>query len=264
MGRMGRPREGLRAALARYDPVVAPEHDLLRLAADWRPQRPGRRSLKDVDDALVEPHWEGLGVVVALTPDRVALVREGLELTVPAEIPEALRNAFTAEAALVEARLTTVALRSGEGGPTGTPDIARPSLLVPRFGRKRDDPYLKAREFERREIAEAPALIDALAGGERHVLMATDLLYLDGTTLHDVPLLERKRLLDGVIDPAFLVRVTPFVRADAFGTLVAWGSLGFTELHYRAANSRYVEGAENPDCVIARPPDPNRPPSRTR
>ena len=243
---------------------MATDPELYRLAAEWRPQRPGRRSLRAVADALVEPHWEGLGVVAALTPDRVTMVREGLELTVPAELPEALLNAFTAEAALVEGRLTTVALRSGEGGPSGTAEIVRPSLLVPRFGRKRDDPYLKAREFERREIAEAPALIDALAGGERHVLMATDLLYLDGTSLHDVPLMERKRLLDGVIDPAFLVRVTPFVRADAFGTLVAWGSLGFTELHYRAANSHYLAGTENPDCVIARPPDPNRPPSRTR
>ena len=238
--------------------------DLLRLAADWRPQRPGRRSARDVVDALVEPHWDGLGIVAALTPERVALIREGMDITVPAELPEALLNAFTAETALVEARLTTVALRSGEGGPTGRAEIVRPSLLVPRFGRKRDDPYLKAREFERREIAEAPALIDALAGGERHVLMATDLLYLDGTPLGNVPLLERKRLLDGVLDPGFLVRVTPFVRADAFGTLVAWGSLGFTEFHYRAANSHYLAGEENPDCVIARPPDPNRPPSRTR
>jgi hypothetical protein len=206
----------------------------------------------------VEPHWDGLGVVAALTSDRVAIVREGLELTVPAEIPEALLNAFTAAEALVEARLTTVALQTGEGGPSGVPEIVRPSLLIPRFGRKGDDPYLKVREFERRELVAAPALIDALAGGERHVFMATDLLYLDGSPLDDVPLLERKRLLEGVLDAGFLVRVTPFVRAAAFGTLVAWGSLGFGDLHYRAANSRYLAGQENPECVVAKPPDPNR------
>lgn len=237
---------------------MSPDTDLFRLAAEWRPQRPGRRAAKDVVDPLVEPHWEGLGVVAALATDRASLVHEGTELTVPAELPEALVNSFTAVEALVEGRLTTVALRTGEGGPTGEVKIERPPLLIPRFGRKGDDPFLKAREFERREMSEAPALLEALASGERHVFMATDLLYLDGTHLHDVPLLERKRLLDGIIDAGFLVRLTPFVKAAAFGTLVAWGSLGFTDLYYRAANSRYLPGEENPECVIAKPPDPNR------
>ncbi|HYO44975.1 MAG TPA: hypothetical protein VES19_17390, partial [Candidatus Limnocylindrales bacterium] len=82
----------------------------------------------------------------------------------------------------------------------------------------------------------------------------TDLLWLDGTPLGDVPLLERKRLLDGVLDASYLVRITPIVKPSAIVTLVTWGTLGFRELHYRAANSRYLAGRENPDCAVSRPP----------
>jgi hypothetical protein len=31
--------------------------------------------------------------------------------------------------------------------------------------------------------------------------------------------------------------------------------MGFRELHYRAANSRYRTGEENPECAVAAPPD---------
>ena len=62
-------------------------------------------------------------------------------------------------------------------------------------------------------------------------------------------------VLDGVLEPSFLVRVTPFVKPTAILTMVTWGSLGFRELHYRGANSRYLAGRENPDCSVSRPPD---------
>jgi hypothetical protein len=45
------------------------------------------------------------------------------------------------------------------------------------------------------------------------------------------------------------------VKASAFMTLVTWGTLGFGELHYRAANSRYLAGRENPDWAVSRPPE---------
>ena len=84
---------------------------------------------------------------------------------------------------------------------------------------------------------------------------ATDLLWLDDQPLDDVPLLERKRLLEGVLEPSFLVRISPYVRPSAVLTLVTWGSLGFRELHYRAANSWYRAGEENPDTAVGRPPE---------
>lgn len=231
--------------------------DLLELAVGWQPQRPGRRAPKDIEDALVEPDWDGLAVVVALSVDQAVFVHDHEAITVPAELPTALVAAFRAIDALVEGCLTTMALKSGEGIMPPTPGVARPPLLIPRFvgGNRKDDPFVRAREFEKREVARAPGILAALERGERHAFVATDLLYLDGTPLHDIPLLERKRLLDGTLEASHLVRVAPIVKPSAIRTQVTWGTLGFTELHYRAANSRYMAGQENPDCAVSRPPD---------
>jgi hypothetical protein len=228
---------------------------LTELAAAWRPQRPGRRRPKDIPDALVEPEWEGLRVVAALGDRQVAFVHEGEAIPVPAELVQATLEAFTAIDALVEGRLTTRALVTGEGVRLPETPVERPTLVIPKgFGRNTNDPYVRSREHERLAVAEAPAVLDALAGGTRHAFVATDLLWLDGTALEDVPLLERKRLLGSVLDEVYLVRVTPFVMDTAIQTHVTWASMGFRELHYRSANSRYVAGAENPDCAVAPPP----------
>ncbi len=233
------------------------DQDLLDLAAAWRPQRPGRRATRDIPDALVEPDWGGIRVVAALAEDGVVFVRAGESIPVPAELPAALVDAFRAVDALVEGHLTTVALHSGEGVLPPSMEVERPPILIPRLVRPsvKDDPFVRARDFEAREDAAAEPVVAALGRGERHAFVATDLLRLDGTDLADVPLLERKRLLDGVIDPSFLVRVSPYVKPSAILTLVTWGSQGFGELHWRAANGRYRAGEENEDCAVARPPD---------
>jgi ATP-dependent DNA ligase len=102
----------------------------------------------------------------------------------------------------------------------------------------------------------------------RHAFVATDLLWLDGEPLLEVPLLERKRLLGTVLEESFLVRVTAFVRPSAVMTLVTWGALGFGDLSYRSANSRYLPGRENPDWAVGRPPEgphgPVKPPTPPR
>jgi hypothetical protein len=233
------------------------EPGLLDLAAAWLPQRPGRRAPKDIADALVEPDWDGLRVVAALAIDQAVLVHDGEGVTVPAELPPALVEAFGAVDALVEGCLTTLALRSGEGVLPPMPGVERPPILIPKAMRRdvRDDPYVRARDHEKREAVVAPKILEALERGERHAFVATDLLYLDGTALDDVPLLERRRLLDGVLEPSYLVRISPVVKPSAILTLVTWGTLGFRELHYRGANSRYLAGLENEDCAVSRPPE---------
>jgi hypothetical protein len=226
------------------------------VAAAWRPQHPGQRSVKDITDAIVEPEWGGLRVAAALTVDEAALLCNGEEVPVPDELLEALVQAFTAVDAVVEGHLTTKALETGEGAVPSLKGIERPPILIPRAMRKdvKDDPYVRARDHDKREAAQASAALAALEQGERHAFVATDLLWLDGIPLDGVPALERKRLLDGVLDPSFLVRVTPFVRPSAILTLVTWGQLGFGELSYRAANSHYMAGEENPDWALTRPP----------
>jgi hypothetical protein len=244
--------------------------DLLELAAAWRPQRPGRLATRDIRDALVEPDWGGVRVVAALAEDEVVFVRAGAPITVPDELSAAALAAFLAAEALVEGHLSTLALRGGEGTAPSLPKVEHLPVLIPRFLRPglRDDESARARELERREETAAETVLGALGRGERHVFVATDLLHLDGTSLLDVPLLERKRLLEGILEPSFLVRVSPYVKPTAVLTLVTWGTQGFGELHYRAANGRYRLGEVNPDCAVARPPEgpqgPAKAPSRPR
>ena len=227
------------------------------IAEAWQPQRPGRRAAKDIPDAIVEPDWGGMRVVAALTVDEAALYRDGGELPIPDELLRALLDNFGAVEAVIEGHVTTAALRSSEGAFPTMPKVERPPILVPRALRKnvRDDPYVHARDYEAAALRLEPLVREALERGERHAFVATDLLWVDGEGLMDVPLLERRRLLEGVLDESYLVRLSAFVRPTAVLTLVTWGSLGFKDLSYRAANSHYLPGQENPDWAVTRAPD---------
>lgn len=227
------------------------------VAVAWRPERPGRRSTRDLGDAIVEPEWGGVRVAACLTVDTASLWRDGTEVPVPDELPAALVDAFRAVDAVVEGHLTTVALQSGEGALPAPPRVERPPLLIPRGIRTgvKDDPFVAARDHESRAAAVEPGAREALERGERHAFVATDLLWLDGESLVDVPLLERKRHLEAILEPSYLIRVTPFIKPSAILTLVTWGTLGFRELTYRTTNGRYMAGRENPDRAVARPPD---------
>ena len=234
------------------------------VAAAWRPQRPGRLGARDILDALVEPDWGGVRVVAALTLDEAAMYREGEVVSVPEEILQALLDGFQAVNAVVEGHLTTAALRNGEGAFPEAEHVERSPILVPRVFRSnvKDDPYVHSRDHEIATEKAAPVTMRALARGETHAFVATDLLWLDGQPIDDVPLLERKRLLEAILSESFLVRVSAFVRPSAVMTLVSWASLGFDELSYRAANSRYAAGEVNDEWAIVKAPDtPSRAPT---
>lgn len=245
-----------RAAIP-YDQPMTDEPSPRDVAAAWIPQRPGRRAARDIPDAIVEPEWGGMRAVAALTVDEASLYRDGGEVPAPDELLHALLDAFRALEAVVEGHVTTTALRGSEGAYPQMPRAERPPILVPRSLRKnvKDDPYVHAREYEQAAARLEPLVREALEAGERHAFVATDLLWLDGESLLDIPLLERRRLLDGVLDESYLVRRSAFVKPSAVVTLVTWGGLGFADLSYRAANSRYRPGEENPDWSVARAPD---------
>ena len=226
-------------------------------AAAW-PPRPG-----GVHDALVEPEWGGLRVAAALTADEAALYRDGDAVAAPEEILQALLDGFGGVDALIEGHLTTAALRTGEGAFPVAAKIERPPFLVPRVFRSsvKDDPYVHGRDHEAETAKLEPLTLEALERGERHAFVATDLLWVDGQAIADVPLLERKRLLEAVLSESFLVRVSTFVRPTAAMTLVSWGTLGFSELSYRGSNSRYLAGRTNDEWAIAKAPtSPTGPP----
>ena len=70
-----------------------------------------------------------------------------------------------------------------------------------------------------------------------------------------MPLLERRRILEGVLGRRYLVRISAIVRPSADPDARTWGALGFRDLSYRAANSRYLAGREQPDWAVAGAPD---------
>jgi ATP-dependent DNA ligase len=69
--------------------------------------------------------------------------------------------------------------------------------------------------------------------------VAVDLLRIDGASLLDVPLLERKRLLESVIAPGPLLRLSPHVRPPIDPWIATWKSMGLRGGIMKAANSRY-------------------------
>ena len=99
----------------------------------------------------------------------------------------------------------------------------------------------RAREAERLE--DAPI-----------AFVAVDLVALDGEPLLEIPLLERKRLLESALAEGDLVRRTPYVREPAGTFIITWRSFGFGGLAYKAANSRYLPGSANDDwCMTPMP-----------
>jgi len=236
---------------------MADSSDPRDVAAAWRPQFPGRVGPRDIRDAIVEPDWAGLRVVAALGSHGAEVYRYGDRIDVPRELERALAAAFDAVDAVIEGHLTTAAFEDGVGAYPAAEPVGRPIFSLPRFfrGSAKEDPYVFGRIHQAKSESDAPGILDALAAGERHAFVAVDLLWLDGQALDDVPLLERKRLLDTVLAPSLLVRVTPFVRpVSAQRTLITWGTLGFGALSWRAANGRYLAGRENPDWAIAPTP----------
>ena len=87
-------------------------------------------------------------------------------------------------------------------------------------------------------------------------LVVVDLLWLDGQWLLDVPLLERKRILESVVPAGDLVRPGIHVRQPIDGWVGSWRAQGFAGLTFRAANSRYRPGQTVKDWATA--PMPRR------
>jgi ATP-dependent DNA ligase len=196
---------------------------------DWRPQlpRPSRRA-PVIRDPIVEPAWEGTHVLahVDTAGGRGPTIRLidafGEEATdgAPA-IVEALGRAFLAVDAIIDGVLTGQATRRSEGAALFLEGQISPlTPILPRSAEV-DVPGPRGRP-------EGPT-----------AFVAVDLLRIDGQDLFDVPLLERKRLLESALEVEELVRVTPFARPPIETWLASWKAAGFGGVVVKAANSRY-------------------------
>ncbi|HEX5465252.1 MAG TPA: hypothetical protein VFW92_01120 [Candidatus Limnocylindrales bacterium] len=202
-------------------------------ALDWRPQLARRASQQvTITNPICEPDWDGVHVLAHFDSARLApgggawlrlIDTEGDDVTASEpDLIEVLRGSILAVDAVIDGFITDQATRSGEGATIQeTLRSQRLSLLTNRVG----------------EVVAQP-----LVGHDRDNLMAfvaVDLLRVDGEDLLDVPLLERKRLLDGLLDISDRVRVSVYTRPPVKPWLLSWQAAGFRGAILKSSNSRY-------------------------
>jgi ATP-dependent DNA ligase len=220
--------------------------------ADLRPQpfgsgRPGR-----VADPLIEPLWAGVRALAAIEDGSVDLADEhGQAIDDQAAVATALAEAALARELILDGVLTKLATRDG-GVYVPMDDLPSASAMVAR-------PLLGIRPTRAEQVTRAlEAAREARTFGPDDVVtfVAIDLLWVDGESLVDVPLLERRRLLESVVAESDLVRRGIFVRPPLDAWIGSWRALGFDGLTFRSANSRYQPGRATDDWVSA--PMPRR------
>ncbi len=198
----------------------------------------GRRTF-EISDPVVEPLWSGTRVLAHLTvhpaaePATVVALIEELGADLAPELPalaEAIATSFTALDAIVDGIISRQITLDGVGA-AAIPEVrSRPTEMFVRSSLDFD-------VSPRGPIADAAAQTEPVDG-----FIAVDLLRIDGTSLLDVPLLERKRLLESVMDPGRLVRVSSHVRPPVDSWLATWKAMGLRGGMLKAANSRYHPG----------------------
>lgn len=235
------------------------------LALDgWRPMAFGRRPARSIRNPVMEPLWPGRRVLVHVagsssgpgSPAPVIHISDeaGLELAGHPDLQAALRRSAQETDLVLDGYLLALP-------PLGAPLAVKPvDLDVPGVGAATRHLFLGSRRGGRRPTAGTSTLtdlsrVDAAPDGGVLSFVAIDLLALDGESLVDVPLQERKRLLDAVVLVGELVRCTPHVRLPAANWHRQWRTLGFSEMAVKDANSRYYPGESSSDWSIARIPE---------
>jgi bifunctional non-homologous end joining protein LigD len=86
--------------------------------------------------------------------------------------------------------------------------------------------------------------------GGRQIFAAFDLLEVDGESLLKVPLLERRRHLEGVLAPSPNVRLTPFVTRGLRSWRDTLQAQGFRRVVLKNWNSAYTPGKTTDDWLV--------------
>jgi bifunctional non-homologous end joining protein LigD len=228
-------------------PAVGPSGEARAVLAGLRPQPFGHGNPNRVKDPLIEPLWTGIRALASIDPDGAALAddRGGPVVDLP-EVLAALAESAMADRLVLDGFLTKLAARDGSGVYVGMDSLPSASQMVARpllgIRPSRPEDAVKAMEDDREARTFGP--------DDTVRFVAIDLLWLDGESLLDVPLLERRRLLESVVAEFDLVRRGVFIRPPVDAWLGSWRALGFNGLSYKAANSRYRPGEPNPDWVI--------------
>lgn len=216
-----------------------------------RPQAFGDGRPDRVIDPIVEPQWAGIRALAAIDAGETggaALADEAGEVIggYP-EILGALSRAAVSSGLILDGFLTKQAAQDSTGVFLKIDADTSVQSAIGHF-------FLGSRRNRAAEAAEArAALRRAETFGPDDVVsyVAFDLLWLDWESLLDVPLLERRRLLDNVLAESEIVRRGTFVRPPIAGWIRSLRAQGFSGLTYRAANSRYEPGATSTEWATS-------------
>jgi bifunctional non-homologous end joining protein LigD len=228
------------------------EPPALALARDFRLASFGRAGPERIREPLVEPQWTGLRVVAAAHGDDALLLDDGVEVEGQPGLRNALARATarTTEGVILEAFVTKYAVQADAIIYTGTEALPSTGSLIARSmvgsmpNRTEDATKRLEADMEARDVG----------SGDPVNLVAVDLLWLDGEWLLDVPLAERKRLLESVLPGDDLVRTGPYVRPPIQTWVGSWRAQGFPGITYKAANSRYRPGQRCDDWASSAMP----------
>jgi ATP-dependent DNA ligase len=232
-----------------YDPAMNAT-DPIAATLDWRPQGFGKRRAASIDDPLVEPLWTGLRVLGHVDGGKTTLRDlDGDPVDDYPDLDVALAGAIQAERVVVDAHLTHQPIQA-------IADVAKRDISVdaPKatavvgqmwFGGlmrgRRSKPLIDPQSVGR----------DVLPPETDLAIVVVDLLWLDDQPLLDVPLLERKRILESILVESELVRRGIYIRLPIDAWIGSWRTFGFNRMAYKAANSRYLPGRPNDDWAVA-------------
>lgn len=214
--------------------------------ATLRPQPFSGGNPRRILDPIVEPMWSGFRVLAAIDGSDVTLADEvGESLDGHGDVAAALAEAAEADGLVVDGFLTRLPDRDGSGVYVAMDDMPTSAQLASR-------PLLGIRRTRAQDVTrvmEAARAARTFGPDDVITFVAIDLLWLDGEFLVDVPLLERRRLLESVLTESDLVRRGVFVRPPIDAWVGSWRSVGFTELSFKAANSRYRPGTATDEWI---------------
>ena len=216
--------------------------------ADLTPMPYGRASARNIRNGIWEPLWAGrralvdiLGAEVAIR-DEVGDPLDGFDI-----LRVAIREAAQADELVLDGYLLPAPLQDTTGldsvpGVESIPSAAEMGrqFLVGGSGQTR-----------RAEIDAERSRRVTVRSKSPTAFVAVDLLWLDGEPLVDVPLAERKRLLDSVLLDGEVVRRTVSVRGPVEAWYAQWRALGFREVAVKGANSRYTPGTPHKEWATA-------------
>ncbi len=226
--------------------------DPFELARSIRPQGFGGGAAERIAEPVVEPLWSGIRVIAACRGAFAEVLEDGRPFTASGGLGEALATATSAttDGVIVDGYVTKQVATEEPGVYTGVDSVpsTRELLTQGLVGVRR------RRRDELREELEEERAARELDPEEPVNLVVVDLLWLDGQWLLDVPLLERKRLLEAILPGDELVRASPYVRPPIASWVGSWRAQGFRGLAFKSANSRYRPGEKASDWATTSMP----------